>query len=91
MGSPIQQFYNKKSVFLTGATGFLGKIIIDKLLRTCDIESFYILIRNKKGKGIHSRIEEIFDDPVSFFSFLHIFHIFFFEIKFDPIFFPLAI
>lgn len=37
---------------------------MDKLLRTCDIESFYILIRNKKGKGMHSRIEEIFDDPV---------------------------
>ena len=25
VGSPIQQFYSKKSVFMTGATGFLGK------------------------------------------------------------------
>lgn len=24
-GTPIQQFYTKKSVFMTGATGFLGK------------------------------------------------------------------
>lgn len=23
--SPMQQFYQKKSVFMTGATGFLGK------------------------------------------------------------------
>jgi len=24
-GTPIQQFYRKKSIFMTGATGFLGK------------------------------------------------------------------
>lgn len=38
---------------------------MDKLLRTCDIENIYLLIRSKKGKDVHSRIEEIFDDPVS--------------------------
>lgn len=76
MGSPMQQFYNKKSIFLTGGTGFLGKIIMDKLLRTCDIECFYILIRNKKGKGMHSRIEEIFDDPVRFFFVLSVLYSF---------------
>lgn len=65
MGTPIQQFYHKKSIFLTGATGFLGKIIIEKLLRSCDIENFYILVRNKKGKGLHLRVDDIFDDPVS--------------------------
>ena len=56
---------SKKSIFLTGATGFLGKIIIEKLLRSCDIENFYILVRNKKGKGLHLRVDDIFDDPVS--------------------------
>lgn len=25
VGTPIQQFYSKKSVFMTGASGFLGK------------------------------------------------------------------
>jgi hypothetical protein len=39
--------------------------MMDKLLRTCDIENIYLLIRSKKGKDVHSRIEEIFDDPVS--------------------------
>lgn len=38
---------------------------MDKLLRTCDVDNIYILIRSKKGKDFHSRIEEIFDDPVS--------------------------
>lgn len=26
-GTPIQQFYNKQSIFMTGGTGFLGKSI----------------------------------------------------------------
>lgn len=46
--------------------GFMGKVLIDKLLRTCPgIENIYMLIRQKKGKDIHTRIEEIFDDPVN--------------------------
>lgn len=46
----------------------MGKVLIDKLLRTCPgIENIYLLIRKKKGKDIHSRIEELFDDPVRTF------------------------
>lgn len=46
--------------------GFMGKVLLDKLLRTCPgIENIYLLIRKKKGKDIHTRIEELFDDPVS--------------------------
>lgn len=45
--------------------GFMGKVLIDKLLRTCPgIENIYLLIRKKKGKDIHTRIEELFDDAV---------------------------
>lgn len=43
----------------------MGKVLIEKLLRTCPgIENIYLLIRKKKGKDIHSRIEELFEDPV---------------------------
>lgn len=49
--------------------GFMGKVLLDKLLRTCPgIENIYLLIRKKKGKDIHTRIEELFDDPVSYTS-----------------------
>jgi hypothetical protein len=48
--------------------GFMGKVLIDKLLRTCPgIENIYLLIRKKKGKDIHTRIDELFDDPVNNF------------------------
>ncbi|XP_071557368.1 fatty acyl-CoA reductase wat isoform X1 [Temnothorax nylanderi] len=63
--SPIQKFYYGQSIFITGGTGFMGKLLIEKLLRTCPgVTSIYLLVRPKKGKDVHQRTEEIFDDPV---------------------------
>lgn len=31
--SPIKDFYKDKVVFLTGGTGFIGKLMIEKMLR----------------------------------------------------------
>jgi len=60
----IPEFYNGKSVFITGGTGFLGKLIIEKLLRSCPgIENIYLLCRSKKGKDINERLEEITSSP----------------------------
>lgn len=65
-GSKIVEFYKDKCVFVTGASGFLGKILVEKLLRACeDIQTIYILIRDKKGKDIHTRMDEIYNDVVS--------------------------
>ncbi|XP_045538347.1 fatty acyl-CoA reductase wat [Papilio machaon] len=63
--SDIQQFYHGKNVLITGATGFLGKILVEKLLRCCPgIENLYLLVRRKRGQDIYSRLEDIFEDPV---------------------------
>ncbi|XP_050561993.1 putative fatty acyl-CoA reductase CG5065 isoform X1 [Spodoptera frugiperda] len=61
----VPDFYAGKSIFLTGVTGFLGKVFLEKLLFSCeDIETIYILIREKKGKTPLQRIEELFDKPL---------------------------
>lgn len=61
--TPIQQFYSGANIFITGGTGFLGQILIEKLLRSCPtISTIYMLIRSKKGKDVHSRADEIFED-----------------------------
>lgn len=65
--SDIQEFYKGKSVFITGCTGFLGKVLLEKLLRSCpEIENIYVLMRSKKGKDMYTRIEEICNGEVSF-------------------------
>ncbi|XP_070498967.1 putative fatty acyl-CoA reductase CG5065, partial [Chironomus tepperi] len=61
----IPEFYNGQSIFLTGGTGFIGKVLVEKLLRSCPgIENVYMLCRSKKGKNINERFEEITSSPV---------------------------
>lgn len=65
-GTDVQEFYRDATIFLTGGTGFMGKMIIEKLSRTCpNIKHIYLLIRNKKGKAVNERIDAIFEDRVS--------------------------
>lgn len=63
----IANFYDGKSIFITGGTGFIGKVIVEKLLRACpNIKHIYFLVRPKKGKSCSERMDKIFALPVSF-------------------------
>ncbi|KAK9884343.1 hypothetical protein WA026_005293 [Henosepilachna vigintioctopunctata] len=63
--TPIQNFYKNSHIFITGATGFLGRVLLEKLLRSCpNISTIYIMVRNKKGKNITTRVDELFDDVI---------------------------
>jgi len=63
--SEIQSFYNGATVFLTGATGFMGNLILEKLIRTCSgVKKIYILIREKKGKTTEERFKDLFNDSI---------------------------
>ncbi|KAJ8916661.1 hypothetical protein NQ315_000306 [Exocentrus adspersus] len=62
--TPIQDFYKDAKVFVTGCTGFLGRILVDKLLRSCPVSTLYLLVREKKGKNVDARLDELFDDVV---------------------------
>ena len=46
----IQKFYQQRTVFITGGTGFIGKTMIEKLLRCTDIARLYLLIREKRSE-----------------------------------------
>ncbi|KAK3102487.1 hypothetical protein FSP39_011713 [Pinctada imbricata] len=56
----IPKLYAGRCVFITGATGFMGKNLLEKILRSCpDVKTIYILIRPKKGKDVGQRLEDL--------------------------------
>ena len=56
----IPEFYAGRSIFITGATGFMGKCLLEKILRDLpEVEQVYILIRPKKEKSIQERVEDL--------------------------------
>ncbi|XP_028039316.1 fatty acyl-CoA reductase wat-like [Bombyx mandarina] len=62
--SAVRQFYAGTTALITGGTGFIGKQLIEKLLRSCDVKRIYILIRSKKGLSMEERLQLQFKDPV---------------------------
>ncbi|XP_050091386.1 putative fatty acyl-CoA reductase CG5065 [Anopheles aquasalis] len=61
----VTEFYSNTDVFLTGGTGFLGKVLIEKLLRSCpDIGRIFVLMRSKRGKSIEQRVAELANCPL---------------------------
>ncbi|KAJ1526768.1 hypothetical protein ONE63_008343 [Megalurothrips usitatus] len=56
----IPEFFAGRDVLVTGATGFMGKVLLEKLLRCCpDIRTIYILVRPKKGVEPSKRLESV--------------------------------
>ena len=51
--------------FMTGATGFLGKVLLEKLLGSCpEVGNIFVLLRPKKGKEPTERVKNIISLPV---------------------------
>jgi fatty acyl-CoA reductase len=61
----VIQFYEGQNIFVTGASGYLGKVLLEKLLRACpDVGNIFVLVRPKKGKEPSERVQNIISLPV---------------------------
>lgn len=61
----IGGFYAGTGILITGGTGFVGKGLLEKLIRTCShIAAIFILIRPKRNQTIEQRFKKIIDDPI---------------------------
>jgi len=60
----VQDFYTGKSVFITGSTGFMGKVLVEKLLRSTAVSSVYLLIRPKRGVLTQDRLKDTLDSKL---------------------------
>ncbi|XP_038972039.1 fatty acyl-CoA reductase 2, chloroplastic-like [Phoenix dactylifera] len=57
-GIGIVRFLRGKKFLITGATGFLGKVLIEKILRTnTDVSKIYVLIKAKDKEAAMERLK----------------------------------
>lgn len=56
----VVEYYAGKNVLITGATGFMGKVLVEKLLRSCpEVKALYILVRPKAGQSMQQRVSDM--------------------------------
>ena len=55
----IREFYSGKAIFLTGCTGFVGKVVLEKIMRCCpEYRRIYVLVRPKRGVAPLERVHK---------------------------------
>ena len=65
MGS-VAEFYRGKAVLITGGTGFMGKVLLEKLLRSCPgVTKLYVILRPKRNKSVNERRDMLLKTQVS--------------------------
>ncbi|XP_026822567.1 fatty acyl-CoA reductase wat-like [Rhopalosiphum maidis] len=60
MESSVAGSFENGVVLITGSTGFLGKMLTEKLLRCCPVNRIAILVRSKKGFSASQRVADIY-------------------------------
>lgn len=59
MQQSLSERYEGKRVLLTGTTGFLGKVLLEKFLYSLpQVDKIYVLIRSKKGSDLSERFKK---------------------------------
>ncbi|XP_045529419.1 fatty acyl-CoA reductase 1-like [Pieris brassicae] len=57
----IREYYKGKTIFVTGGSGYMGKVLLEKLLYSCsDLDRIYVLLRSKKGVKPEDRLATLY-------------------------------
>ncbi|XP_046383094.1 putative fatty acyl-CoA reductase CG5065 [Ischnura elegans] len=61
----IPAFFAGKTVLVTGGTGFMGKVLLEKMLRSCpEVRRIYVIMRPKRGKEVGARLQDLVHSQV---------------------------
>lgn len=53
----IREFYKDKTILMTGCTGFVGKVALEKVMRCLpEFKKVFVLIRPKRGTNPRERL-----------------------------------
>ena len=57
----VLESFKDKTFFITGCTGFIGKVLLEKIMRSIpEFRRIYVMVRPKKGLTLQKRLEDIF-------------------------------
>ena len=60
MTAMVADYYAGKNVLITGGTGFMGKVLVEKLLRSCPrVKALYLLVRPKASQSVEQRLGDM--------------------------------
>ncbi|CAA0818434.1 Fatty acyl-CoA reductase 2 [Striga hermonthica] len=57
-GVGIDEFFQGKNIFVTGATGLVGKALVEKLLRSTSVRKIYLLMKANDKEGALERLSK---------------------------------
>lgn len=60
----VLAMYHDATVLITGGTGFLGKVLLEKALRCLNVRKIFLLIRRKDNLSARDRLVRLLQDPV---------------------------
>jgi thioester reductase-like protein len=55
----IHEHFDGGAVFLTGASGYVGALVLEKLLRCTNIDTVYVMLRAKKDEQVQERLNKM--------------------------------
>jgi alcohol-forming fatty acyl-CoA reductase len=57
--SEVKEFFRDKTVLITGTTGFVGKVLLEKMIRCLpDIKRIYLMLRPRPNMTLSQRVQE---------------------------------
>ena len=61
----LNNIYKNSTIFITGGTGFIGKVTLEKILRLFpDISKIYLLIRNNNKNNYKERYNILINNTI---------------------------